>query len=160
MLGILSVGFVLLFLYTSLRRIGYPFSFDQVEGGIVTSVWRIVHGYPLYAKPTPDFVPYLYAPLYFYLVTALSKLIGVGYASLRLISILGTLGSLCVIYALIHGETRSHVASLAGAGLFAACYLPLEGWFDVGRVDSLFVFLLLLAIYCTRRAPILLAVLV
>ena len=36
--------------------------------------------YPLYAKPTPDFVPYLYAPLYFYLAAALSKLIGVGYA--------------------------------------------------------------------------------
>jgi hypothetical protein len=154
------VGFVLLFLYTSLRRMGYPFSYDQVEGGIVTSVWRIVHGYPLYTKPTPDFVPYLYAPLYFYLAAALSKLIGVGYTSLRLISILGTLGSLGVIYALIHGETRSRLASLAGAGLFAACYHPLEGWFDVGRVDSLFVFLLLLAIYCTRRAPILLAVFV
>jgi hypothetical protein len=159
-LGIVSVGFILLFLYTAFRRLHYPFSYDQIEGGIVTSVWRIVHGYPLYPPPTLDFVPYLYAPLYFYLAAALSKVIGVGYASLRLISILGTLGSLGVIYALIHGETRSRLAALAGAGLFAACYHPLEGWFDVGRVDSLFVFLFLLAIYCTRRAPVLLAVLV
>ena len=159
-LGIVSAGFILLFLYTALRRMHYPFSFDQVEGGIITSIWRIVHGDPLYTRPTPDFVPYLYAPLYFYLAAALSKVIGVGYASMRLISILGTLGSLGVIYALIHGETRSRFAGLAGAGLFAACYHPLEGWFDMGRVDSLFVFLLLLAIYCTRRAPILLAVLV
>ena len=159
-LGIVSLGFILLFLYTALRRMHVPCSYDQIEGGTVTSVWRLVHGYPLYPKPTLDFVPYLYAPLYFYLAAALSKVIGVGYAALRLVSILGTLGSLAVIYALIHSETRSRLAGLAGAGLYAACYAPLQGWFDVGRVDSLFVFFLLLAIYCTRRAPILLAVLV
>jgi hypothetical protein len=159
-LWIVSVGFILLFLYTALRRMRCPFAFDQIEGGTVTSVWRIVRGEPLYIRPTLDFVPYLYAPLYFYLAAALSKVIGVGYAALRLTSILGTLGSLAVIYALIHGETRSRIAALAGAGLYAACYHPLEGWFDMGRVDSLFVFLFLLAIYCTRRAPILLAVLV
>ena len=159
-LAIISAGFILLFLYTSLRRVGYPFSYDQVEGGMVTSVWRVAHGYPLYTKPTLDFVPYLYAPLYFYLAAALTKVVGAGYASLRLVSILGTLGTFGVIYALIHAETRSRLAGLAGAGLYAACYYPLQGWFDIGRVDSLFMFLFLLAIYCTRRAPILLAVLV
>ena len=126
---------------------------------MVTSVWRVAHGYPLYTKPTLDFVPYLYAPLYFYLAAALTKVVGAGYASLRLVSILGTLGTFGVIYALIHGETRSRLAGLAGAGLYAACYYPLQGWFDIGRVDALFMFLFLLAIYCTRRAPILLAVL-
>jgi hypothetical protein len=155
-----SAGFILLFLYTALRRMGYPFSFDQVEGGMVTSVWRVAHGDPLYTAPTRDFVPYLYAPLYFYLAAALGKIVGAGYIGLRLLSILGTVGSFAVIYAIIHGETRSSLAGIAGTGLFAACYLPLEGWFDVGRVDSLFVFLLLLAIYCTRRAPILIAVFV
>lgn len=159
-LGILSAGFILLFLYTSLRRMEYPFSYDEVEGGVVTSVWRIAHGYPLYTKPTLDFVPYLYAPLYLYLAAGLSKLLGAGYAALRLVSILGTLGTFGVIYAIIHSETRSRLAGLAGAGLYAACYYPLQAWFDMGRVDSLFVFLLLLAIYCTRRAPILVAVLV
>ncbi|HEY4381287.1 MAG TPA: hypothetical protein VGN01_13130 [Acidobacteriaceae bacterium] len=159
-LGLASVGFILLFLYTALRRMSCPFAFDQVEGGTVTSVWRILRGEPLYTPPTLDFVPYLYAPLYFYLAAAIGKVIGAGYASLRLVSILGTLGSFGVIYALVHGETRSRLAGLAGAGLFAACYQPLDGWLDMGRVDSLFVFLFLLAIYCTRRAPILIAVLV
>jgi hypothetical protein len=159
-LGIVSAGFILLFLYTSLRRMSYPFSFDQIEGGMVTSVWRVARGYPLYTKPTTNFVPYLYAPLYFYLAAALSKVVGAGYTALRLVSILGTLGSCGVIYALIHSETRSRLAAIAGAGLYAACYMPAQGWFDLGRVDSLFIFLLLLAIYCTRRAPILLAVLV
>jgi len=159
-LALLPAFFILLFLFTSLRRLGYPFSFDQIEASMVTSVWRIAHGQALYAPPTPDFVPFLYAPLYFYLAAALSKVIGVGYASLRLISIAGTLAAIALIYAIVFGETRSRLASFAAAGLYAACYHPLQGWFDIGRVDSLFVFLLLLAIYCTRRAPILLAVLV
>jgi hypothetical protein len=159
-LGIVAGGFILLFLYTSLRRMGYPFSYDQIEGGMVPSVWRVAHGFPLYTKPTPDFVPYLYAPLFFYVAAAVSKVMGVGYASLRLVSICATLGSVGVIFALVHAETRSRLSALAAAGLFAASYHPLEAWFDLGRVDSLFIFLLLLAIYCTRRAPILLAVLV
>jgi hypothetical protein len=155
-----SIFFILLFLYTALRRMNYPFAFDQVEGSMVTSVWRIAHGQPLYVAPTQDFVPFLYAPLYFYLSAAMSKLIGVGYGSLRLVSILGTLGSCAVIYALIRSETRSRLGAIAGAGLYAACFNPLGGWYDYGRVDSLFVFLLLLGIYCTRRAPVLVAVLV
>ena len=56
-LVVVSCGFILLFLYTALRRMNYPFSFDQVEGSTVTSVWRIAHGQPLYTHPTPDFVP-------------------------------------------------------------------------------------------------------
>jgi hypothetical protein len=155
-----SIGFILLFLYTALRRVNYPFSFDQVEGGMVTSVWRIARGYPLYVKPSQDFVPYLYAPLYFYLAAALTKVVGAGYAALRIVSILGTLGCFAVIYAIVYSETKSRLAAIAGAGLYAACYIPLQTWFDIGRVDSLFVFLLLLAIYCTRRAPILIAVVV
>jgi hypothetical protein len=155
-----SIGFILLFVYTALRRVSYPFSFDQIEGGMVTSVWRVAQGLPLYVKPSQNFVPYLYAPLYFYLSAAISKVVGAGYASLRLVSILGTLGCFAVIYAIILSETRSRLAAIAGAGLYAACYMPLAGWFDLGRVDSLFVFVLLLAIYCTRRAPILLAVFV
>lgn len=155
-----SIAFILLFLYTALRRMQYPFSFDQVEGGMVTSVWRIAHGLPLYVKPSQDFVPFLYAPLFFYLAAAVAKITGVGYAALRLVSTLGTLGCFAVIFAIVYSETRSRLAAIAGAGLYAACYMPLEAWFDLGRVDSLFVFLLLLAIYCTRRAPVLLAVLV
>ncbi|HEV2646333.1 MAG TPA: hypothetical protein VGU46_08225 [Acidobacteriaceae bacterium] len=159
-LATISAGFILLFLYTALRRMNYPFAFDQVEGSMVTSVWRVAHGMPLYTAPTQDFVPFLYAPLYFYIAAAVGKLVGIGYGCLRLVSILGTLGSCGVIYALIHGETRSRLGAIAGAGLYAACFSQLGGWFDYGRVDSLFVFLLLLAIYCTRRAPVLVAVLV
>ena len=109
-LCILSAGFILLFLYTSLRRIGYPFSFDQIEGGIVTSVWRIAHGHALYTSPTRDFVPYLYAPLYLYLAAALSKIVGAGYISLRKATVK-------IVLTVSTPKNGSYIVTGAGAGI-------------------------------------------
>ena len=46
---------------------------------------------------------------------------------------------------------RRRFAAIAGAGLFLACYPLVEGFYDIGRVDSLFVFFLLLALFFLRR---------
>jgi len=152
----LSALFLLLFLYTALRRVRYPFELEWIESGMMVSVMRIAHGQGLYVAPTLDFVPYLYAPLYLYLAAALTKVVGIGFAALRLISIGSTLASCAVIYAMVASESRGHryaqLAAVAGAGMFLACYPVVETFYDFGRVDSLFVFLFLLAIYCTRRA--------
>ena len=155
-LVLLSAFFALLFLYTALRRMRYPFELEWIESGILVSVRRITQGLPLYVKPSLDFVPFLYAPLYLYLAAALAKITGVSYATLRLISTLSTLGSLAVIAALVHYETRRWLPAITAAGLYAACYPVTEAWFDIGRVDSLFIFLMLAAIYCSRRgSPVL-----
>jgi len=148
----LSIFFVLLFLLVALRRLRYPFELDRLESGVMTSVWRIAHGQQLYSAPTLEWVPFLYAPLYFYLSAALAHMTGLGYGTLRLVSILATLGSLATIYASVFRETRRHAAALVAAGLFACLYDVCLGWYDVGRVDSLSVFFFLLALYATRWA--------
>src|SRR5580704_3638324 len=84
---LLSVFFVLLFLYVALRRLHYPFELDRMESGMMTSVWRIAHGSPLYSAPSMEWVPFLYAPAFFYLSAALSRVTGLGYSTLRLVSI-------------------------------------------------------------------------
>jgi hypothetical protein len=149
---ILSAFFVLLFLFVALRRLHYPFELDRMESGVMTSVWRIRHGYPLYSAPTLEWVPFLYAPLYFYLSAALSHITGLDYGTLRLVSILATLGSFATIYMFVFRETRRHAAALLAVGLFASLYDFTFGWYDVGRVDSLSVFFFLLALYATRWA--------
>jgi len=147
-------AFLLLFLYTALRRVYYPFDLEWIESGIMTSVMRIAHGEGLYVAPSLNFVPYLYAPLYLYLAAALTKVVGINFAALRIISILGTLGSCAVIFAMIVTENKGRkyakLAGVAGAGLFLACYPLVESFYDFGRVDSLFVCLFLLALYCSR----------
>jgi hypothetical protein len=72
---------------------------------------------------------------------------------------------LCGAAAGLRGERAGHAGSAdalraardaelagwnSGVGNFASLYLFVEGWFDIGRVDSLFLLLFLLAIYCTR----------
>jgi hypothetical protein len=148
----LSVFFVLLFLYVSFKRLRYPFELDRIESGMMTSVWRLRQGYPLYTAPGLTWVPFLYAPLFFYLSAALSKVMGLSYAPLRMVSILSTLGTLGAIGTMVWKETGRLAAAIVAIGLFASLYLFVLGWFDVGRVDSLSVFLFLLAVLATRRA--------
>lgn len=156
----LSAFFVLVFLYTAMRRLHYPFEIDRVESGMITSVWRLRHGYPLYAAPSMEWASFLYAPLFFYLAAGFSKVMGLSYAPLRLVSVLSTLGSFGVIYAMVWKETRRWTAALVAVGLYASMYVIVLGWFDVGRVDSLSVFLFLLAVFATRRTHPLLAAVV
>jgi hypothetical protein len=156
----LSILFVCLFLWAACKRLGYPFDVEWIESGILVSILRILHGQGMYVAPTLHYVPFLYTPLYMYIAAAATKLVGVahGYMGMRLVSTLATLATAAVIYALVRIETPRRVAAIAGAGLFLASYAVVGGFYDVGRVDSLFVLLLMLALLLQRRGyPVLAA---
>ena len=149
-LGGLSVFFILLFFYTALRRLHYPFELERMESGVLTSAWRVAHGKPLYAQPSLEWAAYLYTPVYFYVSAAIMKLTGAGYQATRLVSVLSVAGLLATIYTFVFGEVRRHLPALAAAGLYAALYASLGCWYDLGRVDSLVTFLLIAALLATR----------
>ena len=154
----LSIFFVLLFLVLAARRMRFPFELDRLEDPMLTSVWRLRHGEPLYCAPSFQWAPFLYAPLFFYVGSAVSKVVGVNYAALRLVSILSTLGSMGAIFALVWSETRRWAACAFAVGIFASLYAFVYAWYDIGRVDSLALLLFLLAILATRRThPVLAA---
>jgi len=147
----LSVLMVAAFLIAARKRLHFAFEFDWIEDGMVACVRHIRSGLPLYSAPTVAFTPYLYTPIYLYLAAVLAKWTGVSYVPLRLISIASTLGCFGAIYALVFSETRRHFAAFAGVGFLAACYPVVEGSFDIGRVDMLWLFFVLCALYATRR---------
>jgi hypothetical protein len=150
----LSLLFAALFLWAAIKRMYYPFEVEWIESGIIVSVLRIAHGQPLYAAPTLDYVPYIYTPLYLYVAAAVTKLVGVAghdYLAMRLVSTLSTIGSCCAIYALVRTETPRRIAAVAAVGLYLASYAVVNGFYDIGRVDSLFIFLLLVALLLQRR---------
>jgi hypothetical protein len=149
----LSVFFLLLFLDAALRRMRYPFDLEWIESGVLVSVYRLAHHQPLYAAPTLDYVPYLYAPLYFYVCAFIAKWTGVSFFTLRLVSTISALGTLAVLFAFVYRETRSAFSSIAAVGLFTSMYAVIGAWFDIGRVDSLFILLFTIALYSTRFAP-------
>lgn len=148
---VLSAVAMIAFLRVALKRLHFAYEYDWIEDGMVASIRHISAGKPLYSAPSVYFTPYLYTPIYLYLSAVLGKLMGVSYVTLRVMSIAATVGSFAAIYALVFSETRRVFAAFAGTGLFAACYAAVDGSFDIGRVDMLYVLLVLCALYATRR---------
>jgi hypothetical protein len=145
--------YLLLFLGVALARITYPFELEWMEGASADTVSRVLDGLPIYTAPSVEYVAPIYGPVYFY-VSALAALIfGLGFFPLRLVSLLATLGCVGVIYSFVQRETRDRFAAVLGAGLFIATFDATGSWFDLARVDSLFLFLLLLGLYLVRFYP-------
>jgi 4-amino-4-deoxy-L-arabinose transferase-like glycosyltransferase len=130
-------------------RLPYPFEIDWMEGAMVDQVRRIVAGQPIYVAPSTEFVPFLYPPGFFYLSALLTQIVGEGFLGLRLVSALSSVGVL-VLIALVWRETGVRHLGVVAAGLFAATYRIGGTYFDVGRVDMLFLFLLLGSFFAIR----------
>ena len=147
-----SVVPTLVYLSVGLRRIGYPFELEWLEGGAVEIVRRVAHGRSMYVAPSIHYVPYPYTPLYFWISGALAHVTGVSFLPLRLVSLLSSLGAAWMIVRIVWRETGDAVAGIVASGLFTATFAVSGAWFDIGRVDSLALLLLLLALSAARRA--------
>jgi len=142
--------YMVVYLILALFRIQYPFELEWMEGGSVDHVRRILRGQKLYVSPSLQFIPYIYTPFYFYCSAAVSKILGIGFIPLRLISFISSLGSFFIIFLIVKQETRNIFSGVLASCLFAATFQISGAWFDIARADSLFLFLLLLAIYLIR----------
>jgi len=151
MLVCAAVFFLVLYIVIALSRTCYPFEIEWMEGEAVIHVQRVLLGQKLYVPPSIHFTPFIYNPLYFYLAALVSKITGVGYFTLRLVSFISSVGCFIVIFFLVRQETRSSFCAFLSCGLFAATYKACGAWFDTGRVDSLFLLFFLLAIYVLRQ---------
>jgi Dolichyl-phosphate-mannose-protein mannosyltransferase len=147
-----AVAPIAVYLYVALHRIGYPYELEWLEGGAVEIVNRVAHGHGIYVAPSLHYVAYPYPPLYFWVSALLAKGIGVGFVAPRLVSFVASLGSLVVLWDVVRRDTGDALAGLVAAGIFAATYVVGGAYFDLARVDSLFVFLLLASIAVARRA--------
>lgn len=142
--------YLIVFLILAAVRIPYSFQLEWLEGGSLDEVGRILAGRNVYGPPSVDFVPFIYAPLYFYAAAALSSVAGLGFAPLRFLSFAASLGCFLLIFLLVKRETGSRLPSTLSFCLFAATYHESGTWFDLARVDALFLFFLLFAVYLAR----------
>jgi 4-amino-4-deoxy-L-arabinose transferase-like glycosyltransferase len=141
------------FAIVAFLRLGFPFELEWMEGSSIAHLDRVVHGLPLYVKPSIDFTPFIYPPLYFVVASWVAKLTGVGFVPLRLVSILASLATMALLFGTVHRESRSRVAGLLAAGLYAACYRQGGAWLDIGRTDSLSLCLTLAGYAALRHLP-------
>jgi hypothetical protein len=147
LLAALVCYFVGAFLYIAISRMNYMFTLEWLEGASLIQVHRLLSGQPLYAPPSFEYVSLIYSPLYFYLSSLLARITGFGFLPLRLVAFLSTIGCVAVIYLIAKKHTADSYASLMAAGSFLALYKISDTWFDLARVDSLALFLALLAVY-------------
>lgn len=146
-----GVGYFLTFVVISILRMAYPFELEWMEGGVLDHVHRVLEGQPIYVKPTLEFVPFIYTPLYFYVSALFSLVLGEGLFPPRLVSFLASIGSLTTIFFIVKRETRSIVYGIIASGLFAATFRISGAWFDIARSDALFLFLILLTVLVIQR---------
>ncbi len=142
-----SAFYLLLFYKIAILRANYPFDLEWMEGGAVDHVRRVMDGKSLYIEPSPDFVPYIYTPLSYYVGAIFTYIFGEGYLPLRILSILSISGCFVLLGLFTYKSTKDLVLACVPPGLFAASYVLVNNWFDIGRVDSLFLCLLLLSAY-------------
>ena len=147
LLGLMAIGG---YLVIALDRLGYPFALELLESNSLVEVHRILAGQELYAAPTVGYVPDGYPPLYFGICAVAARVLGQSYLPLRLVSLTSSLACFAIIARLVQRETGSAPAGIAAAGLLAATYFAADTWFDVARVDSLFLALSVAGLYAAR----------
>ena len=150
LLILLAFAFIPLYIYVACSRMGYPFDLEWLEGAAASNTARAMAGLPIYVKPTLDYVPEVYTPLYFYLSSIPMRIMGDGFLPLRLVSFIFSLWSMVLLYAIGRRETGQISLGLLAAGFFAATFGVSGAWFDLARVDSTFLFFLLLG-FCLVR---------
>ena len=146
-----SVLFIITFIIMSIIRMSYPFELEWMEGGSVEHTQRVMNGDGIYVEPGIEFIPYIYTPFYYYISAMFCGIFGVGLFPLRLVSTLSALLTGIFIFLLLKKETDDLFSSIISTGLFFGFYVIGGAWYDLARVDSLFILLFIISIYLLRQ---------
>ncbi len=131
------------FIYCVSQRLGYPFELEWLEGEMLCHAIRLLEGQRVYAPPATEFIAEIYPPVYYLVVAALCKILGVGFVTPRIVSVAACLGILVVLYRIGVKESGRQSIGLITGGFFLSFYHIHGSWYDIGRLDMLLFFLLL-----------------
>ncbi|MEJ2448546.1 MAG: glycosyltransferase family 39 protein [Anaerolineales bacterium] len=134
-----------LFVFVVSQRIFLPMTLEWGEGAGLNQISRIYEGKALFVEPSIDFSALVYTPIYYYLSAALSYLIKPALLAARLLSLLCTIASAVILYRLVKTRTDDPLSGWFSLALYFSCYYISDGYFDLARVDALYVFIVLAA---------------
>jgi hypothetical protein len=146
-IAVYALAHILFMVFLWVNHIAFPLNLEAMELTVLQHLKRVIDGLPLYAEPSPEFVALAYNPLYYYLTIPFVWLFGVNLFTLRLVAILGMLGSGLVIFLAVRRNTSSNWWALMAVGLFAAAYRVMDTYLDNAHADSWLLFTVLLGCY-------------
>ncbi len=135
-LSLLSIGITGLLFVNHIR---FPLFLDLMEGTVYQHFDRAMHFHYIYTHPSPEFVPLAYNALYYVASIPFGWVFGESLFTLRLVSILATIGIGWLIFWVLKRETGAAWWGLVGGGLFAASYFAMDSYLDTAHSDSSFV---------------------
>lgn len=124
---------------TSWARVWYPFDLEWMEGGMLAHAWRLHEGLPVYVRPGPDFVPFLYPPGYSAIVAALAEVLGVHLPLGRAVSMIASLAAAGAIGFGVRRAGGTLPLAFASGLAFLGTWPQGGAFFDLVRPDALAV---------------------
>ncbi len=143
---LVAITFAAMYLATALPRVFYPYDLDFIEDSMLMQSLRVAQGLPVFAAPSADFAAHAYTPLYPWLGGMLFKITGPSFAPLRLLSLAATLATTTIIFYIARRESGQTWLGLVCAGLYLGGYRLSGFWYELVRVDSLYVTLALASV--------------
>ncbi|MBX7233964.1 MAG: glycosyltransferase family 39 protein [Caldilineales bacterium] len=149
----LALAAIVAYLIFSWPRLIYPYDLDFIEDGMLMQAWRMAHSLSTYLPANAIFVPHAYPPLYPWLGSWLLRLAGAAFWPLRALSVLATIATALILFGVARRESRSNLLAAAVMVLFFLGNRVVGGWYELARVDALFLMLVVagfsLAVYRT-----------
>ena len=148
---VMALGVLGLLVRTVSKRIAYPYDLEWMEGGMLAHAARVADGQSLYVSPSLDFIPFIYPPLYPWVVGGLSALgFPLDYPLGRAVSLLSVALAAVALALALRKEGASWALGIAGGGLFLSTYENGGAFFDLVRNDGLQIGLLAWALLAVR----------
>ncbi len=132
-------------------RFGANFDLEWMEGATLVTGLRASQGLPFYTAPSADYVPFIYPPLYAWVLGALSHLFPIGYGLGRGVSIVCTAVATALLVVGARNEGARWPIAVGVGALFLGCYEEGGTFYDLVRIDSLALMLTGAALVVGRR---------
>ncbi|MES2642154.1 MAG: hypothetical protein V4850_21910 [Myxococcota bacterium] len=132
------------------HRLGANFDLEWMEGATLISGLRASQGLPFYTAPGPDYIPFIYPPLYAWTLGVLAQVFPIGYTLGRGVSIACTAVAMALLAVGARREGARWPVAVGVAALFLGCYEEGGTFYDLVRIDSMALMFTGAALVCGR----------
>ncbi|MCK6520935.1 hypothetical protein L6R49_05765 [Myxococcota bacterium] len=130
-------------------RLSYPFDIEWMEGGMLVHALRVEQGLPLYPAPSAEFIPYIYPPLYPFLISLVGE---PSYVVGRGLSILGAILAAAAAATAARREGAPWGIAVGAGAAFLTTWEESGTFMDLVRADAVAVGLAAWALTLARFA--------